>query len=70
MLIDCETCTAQGVHCHDCVVTVLLNAPPQRFELDSEEQIAFVHLADAGLLPPLRLVPPLTTDTRDTRGIA
>jgi hypothetical protein len=49
---------------------VLLNAPPQRFELDSEEQIAFVHLADAGLLPPLRLVPPLTTDSRDTRGIA
>jgi hypothetical protein len=70
MLIDCETCTGQGVHCHDCVITVLLNAPPQRVELDSDEQIAFVHLADAGLLPPLRLVPPGTTPSRDTRGIA
>ena len=57
MLIDCDTCSVQGVHCHDCVITVLLNAPPQRFELDSDEQIAFVSLADAGLVPPLRLVP-------------
>ena len=56
MLIDCDTCSVQGVHCHDCVITVLLNAPPQRFELDSDEQIAFVTLADAGLVPPLRLI--------------
>jgi hypothetical protein len=57
MLIDCDTCSAQGLHCHDCVVTVLLNSPPQRLELDSDEQIALVRLADAGLVPPLRLVP-------------
>jgi hypothetical protein len=56
MLIDCDTCSAQGLHCHDCVVTVLLNAPPQHVELDSDEQIAFVSLAEAGLVPPLRLV--------------
>jgi hypothetical protein len=28
MLIDCDTCTARGVGCADCVVTVLLGAPP------------------------------------------
>jgi len=63
MLIDCDTCSAQGVHCHDCVITVLLNAPPQRVELDSDTEIAFASLADGGLVPPLRLI-------RDTRDIA
>lgn len=67
MLIDCDTCSVQGTHCHDCVITVLLNAPPREFELDSTEQIAFVSLAEAGLVPPLRLV---NTERRDTRGIA
>jgi hypothetical protein len=28
MLIDCDTCTARGTGCADCVVTVLLGAPP------------------------------------------
>jgi hypothetical protein len=30
MLIDCDTCTARGAGCADCVVTVLLGAPPSR----------------------------------------
>jgi hypothetical protein len=68
MLIDCDTCTGQGVHCHDCVINVLLDSPGQGFELDSEEQIALVSLADAGLVPPLRLMPTARRD--DTRGIA
>jgi hypothetical protein len=68
MLIDCDTCVGQGVHCHDCVITVLLNAPPQQLHLESDEQIALVRLAEAGLVPPLRLV---RADTRDdARGIA
>jgi hypothetical protein len=72
MVIDCETCSGQGVHCHDCVISVLLNAPPQQLELDSDEQIAFVSLADAGLVPPLRLIPkrPPGRSGRDARGIA
>jgi hypothetical protein len=76
MIIDCDTCSVQGVHCHDCVITVLLNSPPQagpqQFELDSTEQIALVSLADAGLVPPLRLVAENAhiTPNRDTRGIA
>ncbi len=28
MLIDCDTCTARDTGCADCVVTVLLGAPP------------------------------------------
>ena len=28
MLIDCDTCTARGAGCADCVVTALLGAPP------------------------------------------
>jgi hypothetical protein len=28
MLIDCDTCTVRGTGCADCVVTVLLGAPP------------------------------------------
>ena len=28
MYIDCDTCTARGTGCDDCVVTVLLGAPP------------------------------------------
>jgi hypothetical protein len=28
MLIDCDTCTVRGTGCGDCVVTVLLGAPP------------------------------------------
>jgi len=30
MLIDCDTCTARGAGCADCVVTALLGAPPGR----------------------------------------
>ncbi|SNS45421.1 hypothetical protein SAMN06893096_104188 [Geodermatophilus pulveris] len=28
MFIDCDTCTARGTGCGDCVLTVLLGAPP------------------------------------------
>jgi hypothetical protein len=28
VLIDCDTCTVRGQGCDDCVVTVLLGAPP------------------------------------------
>jgi hypothetical protein len=28
VLIDCDTCTVRGTGCADCVVTVLLGAPP------------------------------------------
>jgi len=56
MLIDCDTCVARDIACGDCVMTVLLGAPSTRVELDDEERAAIGSLAEAGLVPPLRLV--------------
>ena len=53
MNIDCDSCAAKGPACGDCVVTVLLGAPPEGVELDE----AIEALAESGLIPPLRLVP-------------
>jgi hypothetical protein len=55
--IDCDGCAAKGPACGDCVVTVLLGAPPEGVELDDAERRAIEALADGGLVPPLRLVP-------------
>ena len=74
MVIDCDDCVVRGDACGDCVVAVLLGAPP---ELGSDEQRALGVLAEAGLVPPLRLVPtseptlpvtePTPTVTDDTK---
>jgi hypothetical protein len=40
-------------------MSVLLGAPPTGVELDDTEQQALLNLADAGLVPRLRLVPGL-----------
>ena len=55
LLVDCDDCAVRGPACPDCVVTVLLG-PPQPRELDSDELSALDTLAEAGLVPPLRLV--------------
>jgi len=58
MLVDCDTCTAKGLACGDCVVSVILAKPPaQDLDLDDSEQRALRVLADSGLVPHLRLVP-------------
>jgi len=56
MLIDCDTCRAPEGACRDCVMTVLLERPPAPVELDESEATALGALAEAGLVPPLRLV--------------
>lgn len=67
MLIDCDTCQVRGLHCGDCVVTVLLGPPAfaeqpgssassARTRFDAREHAALSALADGGLIPPLRLV--------------
>lgn len=53
MIIDCDGCGVRGDACGDCVVAVLLGAPP---DLQADEQRALGVLAEAGLVPPLRLV--------------
>ncbi|SDC49021.1 hypothetical protein [Actinokineospora iranica] len=56
MIIDCDSCEVRGDACKECVVTVLLGAPPS-IELDVSEQRAIDALAGAGLVPRLRLIP-------------
>ncbi|HEU4360190.1 MAG TPA: hypothetical protein VFR27_01610 [Mycobacterium sp.] len=54
VVIDCDDCAVRGPACRDCVVSVLLGAPP---ELREDERAALDVLAEAGLVPRLRLVP-------------
>jgi hypothetical protein len=58
MLIDCDECVMQDTSaCDDCVVTVLLAGQSlRRIELDATEADAIDNLADAGLVPHLRLL--------------
>lgn len=63
MLIDCDACAVRGPACGDCVVTVLLGVSPAGtpdgvLDLDGAEREAIAVLAESGLVPPLRLVPP------------
>ena len=55
--VDCDTCSARGPACSDCVVSVLLGMPGPRVDLDRDEQRALSALAGSGLVPPLRLIP-------------
>jgi len=61
MKIDCGRCVMRGAGCRDCVVAVLnppdvTRYPPQApGYLDEAEVRALDVLADAGLVPPLRL---------------
>jgi len=57
--IDCDSCVVRGLACHDCVVTVLLGPPPE-LTIDDDERRALDVLAEGGLVPPLRLVQPVS----------
>jgi hypothetical protein len=68
MLIDCDTCIAPEHACRDCVVTVLLAlkpSAPEPLDLDDAERAAIGSLAEAGLVPPLRLVSDSSGVVRD-----
>lgn len=56
MQIDCDECVMQHTEaCGDCIVTVLLGNPGF-VELGNDESLALGHLAEAGMVAPLRLV--------------
>jgi hypothetical protein len=55
MLIDCDRCAVRDVACSDCVVTALLGLPGPKHEIGAAEGRALRVLADARLVPPLRL---------------
>lgn len=52
MLIDCDRCEMRDIACRDCVVGTLLELD---VDLDEPERRALRTLADAGMVPPLRL---------------
>lgn len=56
MIVDCDRCAVRGDACQDCVITVLLGAPPGGVELDRTEARALENLAAAGMVPRLQLV--------------
>ena len=58
MIIDCDSCEVRGAACGDCVVTFFTIGmrPQEVVELDDDQAAAVTALADAGLVPPLRLV--------------
>jgi len=70
MLIDCDGCAVRGLACSDCVITVLLGAPPEGVRLDDTERRALAALADGGLVPPLRLVTPRSEARRHRTHVA
>jgi len=56
MIVDCDRCEVRGDACGDCVITVLLGAPPGGLELDRTDRRALDTLAAAGMVPRLQLV--------------
>ena len=58
MIIDCDECVMQHTAaCEDCVVSVLLHRAGDPIIVNDDEQMALGHLAEGGLVAPLRLVP-------------
>ncbi|MGF7235512.1 MAG: hypothetical protein ACQSGP_11240 [Frankia sp.] len=55
MLIDCDRCSVRGDACADCVVSALFAEGDPTLEWDETERRALEALADAGLIPRLRL---------------
>ena len=67
MIIDCDDCAMQHTAvCSDCVVTVLQAQMGRAVVLSADEEQALGHLADAGLVAPLRLVTRQTGDEAAT----
>lgn len=56
MIVDCDRCEVRGEACGDCVITVLLGAPPEGVELDCTDRRALDTLAEAGMVPRLQLI--------------
>jgi hypothetical protein len=56
MIVDCDRCVVRGDACAECVITVLLGAPPGGLELNGTDRRALDTLAAAGMVPRLKLV--------------
>lgn len=70
MIVDCDSCVVRGDACQDCVISVLLGAPPSGVDTDGPERRALDALAQAGMVPRLRFVPmtSVISESRSDRG--
>ena len=68
MTIDCGRCEMRGIGCRDCAVAVIESRNVTGY-LDEAEVRALRVLADAGLVPPLRLTPTSATGRTWTSGV-
>ena len=61
MIIECELCEANPDVHHDCVVAFLTDPARQgaSVQMDADQAAAVEFMVKGGLIPPLRLVPPL-----------
>ena len=58
MLISCDTCAMQYTeHCADCVVMAVVDPSPRTggLVIDADEERALRELAEAGLIPEIRM---------------
>jgi len=58
MKVDCSTCTQRDIACGDCVVSLFLSFPSG--EITNDELAAMEVMADAGLVPHVRMAAPET----------
>ncbi|MEE6260540.1 hypothetical protein [Plantactinospora sonchi] len=75
MLIDCDNCPRPGAPCSDCLVSALLDRPPDQGNLTAEEQYAIEVFARAGFDVEVLEVPPppplrLAANRRRRRRVA
>lgn len=56
MIVDCDRCKVRGDACKDCVITVLLGAPPEGIELDGIDRRAQHIVGEADMVSRLQLV--------------
>jgi len=56
MLINCDTCLARDIACDDCVVNFIFHEG--LLDLGEDEAEAITNLAEAGLIPQIRLLAP------------
>lgn len=57
MKLDCSTCTQRDIACGDCVVSLFLSLPQGANEINADEVAAVEVMAEAGLVPHLRMTP-------------
>jgi hypothetical protein len=55
MKLDCSTCTQRDIACGDCVVSLFLSFPTGSNEINAAEAAAVEVMAEAGLVPHIRM---------------